>query len=282
MSSEELRDAARQVFDQVAQLYDEARPGYPEAMFEDLEHLAGMGPSATVLEIGCGSGQATRDVARRAGSVRCLEPGATLAALARRNLASFPAVTVEEATFEEATVEAGSYDMVLSATAFHWVDASVGYAKAARALRRGGSLALVTNAHAYGGTQHLIDEEMRELHQRLTPEIGSWTFPTAAEIADTVAAGSADIASIWARVDRSFADPPDTTAWFEPAVVTFHPWTASYDRHGYLAMLATQSSYARHSQSDALLEEIGTLIDTRLDGQVTKAYVAILAIARRR
>jgi SAM-dependent methyltransferase len=241
-----------------------------------------MDASATVLEIGCGTGQATRDVARRVGSVRCLEPGASLAALARQNLASFPTVTVEEATFEEASLEAGSYDVVFSATAFHWIDASVGYAKAARALRRSGSLALVTNAHAYGGTQHLIDTEMRELHQRLAPEIGSWTFPTSAQIAETVAVGSADIASIWARVDRSFADTPDTNAWFEPTAVTLHPWTASYDRDGYLAMLATQSSYARHSQSEALLEEVGTLIDARLGGQITKAYVAILAVARRR
>lgn len=84
---DELRDAARKVFDRIAALYDEARPGYPKPLFEDLGTLCGLGPSTRVIEIGCGTGQATRDLASHAGAVRCIEPGENLAALARRNLA---------------------------------------------------------------------------------------------------------------------------------------------------------------------------------------------------
>ena len=40
----------RDTFDAVADLYAEVRPGYPAALFDDLEALAGLGPSATVLE----------------------------------------------------------------------------------------------------------------------------------------------------------------------------------------------------------------------------------------
>jgi len=69
--------------------------------------------------------------------------------------------------------------------------------------------------------------------QRLAPDIGSWTSRPSTrslrwsrlEALTSPASGRA--------FDRSFADPPDTTAWFEPATVTLHPWTASYDRDGY-------------------------------------------------
>jgi SAM-dependent methyltransferase len=276
-----LRDAARQVFDGIASLYDEARPGYPGALFDDLATRCGLGPSTRVLEVGCGTGQATKDLARHADSVRCLEPGAGLAALARRNLASHANVTIETATFEDAHVDHGAYDMVFSATAFHWVDASVGYAKAAEALRPGGWITLVTNAHAHGGTQHEIDAEVREIHHRLAPEVGDWEFPTSEQLAANTNAGVTDIADVWTRVDRSFGDPPNTAALFEAAVVTLHSWTANYDRDGYLKLLATHSSYALLPQREQLLREIGTVIDERLDGQISKAYVTILAAARR-
>src|SRR5687767_6420654 len=80
------RQAARVMFDSVAEEYDRARPGYPPAMFEDLRSH-GLGPSSSVVEIGCGTGQATLHLAARAGSVTCVELGPDLAAVARRNLA---------------------------------------------------------------------------------------------------------------------------------------------------------------------------------------------------
>ena len=62
------------------------------------------------------------------------------------------------------------------------------------------------------------------------------------------------------------------------------PWTAVYDRDGYLAMLATQSIYVlmEPQRRRELLNSIGDVIDDRLDGHITKQYLAILAVARRR
>lgn len=279
---EQLRDSARHVFDGIAALYDAARPGYPEALFEDLVADFGLSPRSHVLEIGCGTGQATRDLALRAGSIRCVEPGGELAALAQRNLTAFPDVAVEVSTFEDAAVEPASYDAVFSATAFHWVDAAIGYAKAAMALRPGGRMLLVTNAHAHGGTQHLIDQQVRAVHRQLAPEIGEWQFPTAARIAERAADAGPDVAHVWAAIERSFSTPPDTATLFEPVVVRHYPWIAEYDRDGYLAMLASQSGYQRLPQRERLLTEVGALIDTHLDGRISKAYVTVLAAARRR
>jgi len=278
----QLRDSARLVFDEIAELYDTARPAYPQALFDDLVTEHHLDRTADVLEIGCGTGQATGDLATLAGTVRCLEPGTRLAALARGKLARFPNVTIAASTFEAADVEANSYDVVFSATAFHWVDATIGYAKAATALRPGGWLILATNAHAHGGTQHQIDAAVNDLHRRLTPELGEWTFPTEQQIAERIEHAGADIAHVWAAVDRCFTAPPDTSADFEPVIVRRYPWIADYDCDGYLAMLASQSSYRRLPRREELLAAVGALIDQRLDGRISKSYVTVLAAARRR
>ena len=69
---------ARETFEDVAELYGEVRQGYPAALFDDLVAMGALGPASRVLEVGCGAGQATGDLARRAGGVVALDPGAQL------------------------------------------------------------------------------------------------------------------------------------------------------------------------------------------------------------
>src|SRR5690349_15130736 len=90
----------RVTFDEDAERYDRARPGYPAAVFDDLLAVAGLGPGARVLEIGCGTGQATVPLAERGCRIVAVELGAELAAVARRNLARFPDVEVITGAFE--------------------------------------------------------------------------------------------------------------------------------------------------------------------------------------
>ena len=66
----------RVTFDGDAERYDRARPGYPAATFDDLLALTGLGPGARVLEIGCGTGQATVPLAERGCQIVAVELGA--------------------------------------------------------------------------------------------------------------------------------------------------------------------------------------------------------------
>src|SRR5919109_1585311 len=93
------RGRLRETFNEDAELYDRARPGYPAALFDDLAALAAVGPGCRVLEIGCGTGQATLPLAERGCAITCVELGASLAGVARRKLARFPSVRVEVAAF---------------------------------------------------------------------------------------------------------------------------------------------------------------------------------------
>ena len=124
------------VFDEVAELYDAARPTYPPELLAAVSGLLGM--QKRILEIGCGTGQATLPLARLGCCITALEPGPNLAALAAKNLALYPQVQIQTTTFEEWLAAENQYDLVLSATAFHWVSPEVRYAKSAQALTSGG------------------------------------------------------------------------------------------------------------------------------------------------
>lgn len=94
------RDRLRATFDSAAHLYQQARPDYPEELYDELVRLAGLAPGAQLLEIGPATGKATAPLARRGFRITCVEIGAGLAAAARSHLASFPDVEIIEAAFE--------------------------------------------------------------------------------------------------------------------------------------------------------------------------------------
>jgi SAM-dependent methyltransferase len=125
--------------------YAVGRPGYPAALFELLERRCGLRPDIDVVEIGPGTGQATNELLARGARVHAVEPGRRLAAYLRRTLRS-ESLTVSVAPFERATLDEGSADLVVSATAFHWVDVGIGIPKMVDVLRPGGWVALWWNA----------------------------------------------------------------------------------------------------------------------------------------
>ena len=251
-------------------------------MFEDLRGF-GLGVESSVLEVGCGTGQATRRLAELAGSVTCIELGRELARLAEENLAEHPNVRVLVGAFEDVDAGRAAFDVVFSGTAFHWIDPSIGFSRAASVLPPAGVLALAANAHVSGGSQDEILDAVSALQAEVCPELGGYGFVTEAEMHERATAGG-DIAQVWSRVDRRYEDPPDVSTLFEPPAVLTYPWSVTYDRDGYVAMFSTQSPYLAldANRRQRVLEGIGEIIDERLDGTVTKPYLTVLAVARRR
>jgi SAM-dependent methyltransferase len=115
----------RSTFDEDAELYDRARPAYPDALFNDLAEWLPAG--SRLLEIGCGTGQATRALAARGYRVTCVELGARLAEVARRQ--GFDVLVADFDTWEPPE----RYDGVVAFTMFHWLDRATRFARAAAA-----------------------------------------------------------------------------------------------------------------------------------------------------
>src|ERR1017187_8135252 len=116
MTGLDRRDLGR-VFNEVPELYDRVRPAYPDELFADLVAITGMDRRPSVLEVGCGTGQATRSLAALGCSVTAIEPGAGMAALARQRLAAFRNVEVENSTFEEWDDGGRRFDVLLAPAA---------------------------------------------------------------------------------------------------------------------------------------------------------------------
>jgi protein-L-isoaspartate O-methyltransferase len=115
--SDESREPLRRTFDSAADLYDAARPEYPDELFDDLIELCRLEPGDRLLEIGCATGKATRAPLQRGFSIVCVELGAALAERGRRNLAGLP-VEIHVEPFETWEGEAGTFDLVYAATAW--------------------------------------------------------------------------------------------------------------------------------------------------------------------
>jgi SAM-dependent methyltransferase len=258
------RELLRATFGQDAELYDRARPGYPAQLFADLAELAGLDPHSRVLEIGCGTGQATRPLAQLGYTVVAVELSADMATVARRNLRQFPNVTVDVSEFEQWTPPATPFDLVVSASAFHWIDPSIRVAKAADILRPDGTLALIHSEHVAGGTERFF-ADAQNCYERFDPKTTpGWRQQLAADIPDDSS-----------ELDRSRR--------FGPAQFRRYEWEQSYTTRSYLDLLRTYSPTRSLPQAarDALLACLGGLIDRDHQGHITKRHLTQLTLAHR-
>ncbi|AEV99791.1 hypothetical protein A4D02_26110 [Niastella koreensis] len=137
----------KRTFDEVALLYNEIRPRYPDRLFLTLIEEAGLQPGSTLLEIGPGTGQATRPLAVNGFKITAVELGAGLADVARYELQEFKNVQIITGAFEEVILPESSFDLVFAATAFHWLDPAVRFVKIHSLLKTGGQLAIIHTHH---------------------------------------------------------------------------------------------------------------------------------------
>jgi ubiquinone/menaquinone biosynthesis C-methylase UbiE len=137
----------RTLFDSVAELYEASRLGYPSDIVEFTVATAAVGATGEVLEVGCGTGQLTESLAGYGFRRTAIDIGSSMVAAARRRLDG-SALAFQVSSFEDFAADA-SFDLIISGTAFHWVDPEVRFRKPARLLRPGGWLALLETGEHY-------------------------------------------------------------------------------------------------------------------------------------
>jgi SAM-dependent methyltransferase len=265
LPSEKTREPLRRTFDSAAELYDAARPDYPSELFDDLVELAELMPGSRLLEIGCATGKATRPLLARGYAVVCVELGARLAELARRNLAGLP-VEIHVEPFESWEAEAAAFDLVYAATAWHWVDPVLRYRKAYGHLRPGGHLAFWSALHAFPEGFDPFFTEIQEVYDALGESYGeAWPPPSPEAVRDL----SGEIVA---------------SGLFEDVQVRRHVWDQTYTADEYIALLDTFSGHLAMdaSKREQLYHEIRERLENRPERRVRRHWLAILHVARRR
>ncbi len=265
------REKLRVTFDDVAQLYDRMRPSYPAAVFDDVIAISAvdassLGCSSRVLEIGCGTGHATQQMAARGLSIDCVELGENMAAIARQRLAGFPRVTIEVADFDTWATNT-QYDLVYSATAYHWLNPATRERRIAAMLKPHCWLAMWRNRHIRNGSSDDFVDEARTVYLEEAPELTK---------------------------DRAHLPRPDEVVeaerevlsleLFEEPTCRVYYWSRAYTAAEYVQVLDTHSDHRLlpAGRRARLFERLAHLIDSRRGGLVTKDYATILQLFRRR
>jgi ubiquinone/menaquinone biosynthesis C-methylase UbiE len=174
------RRRQRVLFDAIADLYDETRSGYPDEILDRLVETAGLGAGSRVLEVGCGTGQLTASLAARSLSITAIDIGAAMVARASGRVTA-PDVSFRVTSFEDLDAPASSFDAIVSATAFHWIDPEVAWTKSARLLAPGGWIAILSTAERYDDP---FATSFRDQWIRYSDDGGAWAKvprPTLAE-----------------------------------------------------------------------------------------------------
>jgi SAM-dependent methyltransferase len=263
------RERLRTTFEEVADLYDLARPTYPPEVFDDLAALARLPSAARIVEIGCGTGQATLPLAERGYDVTCVELGEQLASVARRKLIAFSNIEVVNANFETWRPTRAGFDAAVAFTSLHWIAPEARYAKTASILRERGVLAVVSTRHVLPLDGDDFFVEVQEDYEAVVPgdpktKAGAGGPPAPDAVAD-------------------LADEIGASKHFRNVAARRYLWDVTYSADEYLAVLNTYSGHRalESATRERLLSRIRRRIDARPGRRVRKTYLALLNLAER-
>jgi len=272
--SAQTREVLRATFEQVTELYQRARPSYPMQILDDLLALAGLPKGARIVEVGCGTGQATLPLAQRGYAITCVELGEQLAAATRRNLADFPSVDVVNADFESWQPERAEFDAIVAFSSFHWIDAELRYRRSADLLRPQGKLAFVSVAHVMPDDGDSFFVDVQRDYEAVVPEDPK-------TISDAAGPPHPDV--IVRLSDDTIIRELAASGRFGEPQCKHYLFDVTYSADDYVDLLSTYSGHIAFDEKtrERLLKRIHDRIEARAQRQVRRTSLALLYVAQR-
>ncbi|MDP3990045.1 MAG: class I SAM-dependent methyltransferase [archaeon] len=252
-----LDRSLKNTFGKVSELYDSSRPSYPTVLINDVLALSKIKKGDEILDVGCGSGKATVLFGGRGYDITGLDISENLLRIAEKKTYDFPEVKYVVGSFEENSFPDKSFDLIISAQAWHWVDPDKSYNVADRLLKKGGSLALFWNFEIYE-----ISEFLQELEQLF---IGNCLKYIPQQ----------DTKSIEDRIERS--------GLFEIYQKVDYIWNEKFTSERYLNLVKSLSwvNSLTADKIDDLLNEVELLLQSRKE-PINIPYESSLLMVKRK
>ncbi|MDE7172114.1 MAG: class I SAM-dependent methyltransferase [Oscillospiraceae bacterium] len=192
-------------FDTVASAYEKFRPGYPDELYQTIFDHITLDESCHAVEIGIGGGQATLPFLKTGCNLTAVEYGERFSELCREKFKGYDNFSIVTNKFEDVNFIDDTYDLVYSASAFHWVPESVGYAKVFSMLKSGGVFARFAN-HPYRAKDDLpLSEEIDRIYHEYYDKFYNKKQKVPTEYNEEQAIQRAKIAENYGFVDIKYA-----------------------------------------------------------------------------
>lgn len=253
------------VFNQVASLYDQFRPGYPEELILYLFDKAYINPCDHVLEIGCGSGQLTFSLAERLNNIIAIDQGLELLKLAREKARNKDG-NQSELCFEHSKFEDFKsnhlFDVIISAQAFHWIEPESGLQKVHELLKPEGQLILIWNLDTRSEDTQFW-QATEPLYEKYSPVDRSPNTRLGLKAEDYY---------------QYLIQSP----LFHQVTHQLFPWQITYSKSHYLNLIGTYSDHYTlpEPEKTQFFSEMAQVIDD-FDGEVQRFYDTLLITAKK-
>jgi SAM-dependent methyltransferase len=254
----------RLMFDEDPVVYDRVRPSYPQPLFDELWRFADSGDWLRICEAGAGTGKATASLLAHGAQVTAVEIGPHLAGFMRNKFVDEPNLRIIDEPFETAPFVESTFDVVFSATAWHWMDPRIRLERAARLLRDNGTIAIVDTVQVDSHTDHGYFAASQRIYQR------------------------------YGDGDPPPLDPPgvhlppaykeiQASALFDSPILHRYRWDQTYARPDYQDLMRSYSNMRAMptEEREGLIGELGELIDAEYGGFVTRPLEMTLTMARK-
>ncbi|UTF60115.1 trans-aconitate 2-methyltransferase [Gilvimarinus sp. DA14] len=242
-------------FDTVASAYARFRPGPPQGLSPWIIDHAQLQPGAKVLEIGCGTGQATLLFKALNPDQTSIDPGERLLEICQSVCRAHAGYQFECATFENYNSSFEAFDLIYAATSFHWVEAAVGYRKVASLLKPGAHFAVIVDRPA-ARTGFFTD--VQSVYQRHAPELKK--------------------SSLGPQLSE-----PEADVGLELVARTSFSRVIHYTADEYVGLLGTFSDHIAlgDNRLAALQKSVRNLINKKYSGRVEKPLLTDVSLYRR-
>lgn len=217
------------IFNRSAEQYHKFRPGYPASMFNTIESVCNPDSTPEILEIGAGTGVATRELIQRFNpDITVVEPGKHLLEIARETCAGYPDIHYIVSTFEDLSIQK-RFDWVFVATALHWLNPDTRFEKIAKLLKPGGFLIVCMNH--FSRTDDAVYDQIAKIYADFHPDAGPVGF---------------DLRKFQKLLIAQRHQEIIESGFFTCVRQTIFKWSLSLTTDEYTGLLKTFSSNARH------------------------------------